>query len=161
MKILIRRASPVDAEILTEISFASKRYWNYPESYFEIWQDELTITEHYIQENLVNLVELNGMIVGYYAIVKNDADFWAGNVFVMQGYWLEHIFIRPGYIRKGIGSRLIDHARTVCRGLGIDRLYIFSDPHARGFYERIGASYLREPPSNIEGRKVALFEFII
>ena len=35
----IRIALPGEFEILTEIAFAAKRSWNYPESYFEIWKD--------------------------------------------------------------------------------------------------------------------------
>jgi hypothetical protein len=39
----IRRARREDAETLTRISFDSKRYWGYPEAYFEHWAAELTI----------------------------------------------------------------------------------------------------------------------
>ncbi len=38
-----------EAEILTEISFQSKGYWDYPPEYFDIWKDELTITGDYIR----------------------------------------------------------------------------------------------------------------
>ena len=48
MEISIRRALPTDALFLTSISFGAKRYWNYPEEYYEIWHDELTITKDYI-----------------------------------------------------------------------------------------------------------------
>ena len=39
----IRRARREDAQTLTRISFDSKRYWGYPEPYFEHWAAELTI----------------------------------------------------------------------------------------------------------------------
>ncbi|MCL6591970.1 MAG: GNAT family N-acetyltransferase [Firmicutes bacterium] len=76
----------------------------------------------------------------------------------MEGYWLEHIFIRPEFIGKGIGSQLILHAQKKCKDLGIERIYIFSDPNATGFYHKIGAHYIKESPSSIEGRTVSLFE---
>lgn len=44
MKIVIRRAIIAESGDLTSISFASKRYWNYPEEYFNVWEKELTIT---------------------------------------------------------------------------------------------------------------------
>jgi hypothetical protein len=44
-------------EALTKISFAAKGYWNYPEAYFEIWKDELTIGSDYVQENDVFVYE--------------------------------------------------------------------------------------------------------
>lgn len=65
-------------------------------------------------------------------------------VFVKKGFWVEHIFIDPGFIGKGISC-----------------LYIFSDPYAVGFYDNIGANYCGESPSSIEGRTVALYQLKI
>src|SRR5690242_4515180 len=95
MSTLIRKALEHESDVLTDISFSSKRYWNYPEEYFDVWKDELTITPAYINRNLVCVAEVNGQIVGYLSIVEVENDFWAGTVFVKKGYWLEHIFIRP------------------------------------------------------------------
>ena len=164
MKVIIRKAYPEESDILTDISFTSKRYWSYPEEYFEVWKDELTITPGYIQKNLVKIAEYDGeegKILGYYSIIKNDKDFWAGKVFVMKGYWLEHIFIRPEFIGKGIGTQLIKDVKKTSKKLEIEKIYIFSDPNAKGFYDKIGADYIKESPSSIEGRTVSLFEMKI
>jgi maltose O-acetyltransferase len=123
MKVIIRKAFPEENEVLTEISFASKHLWNYPEDYFKVWKAELTITSEYIQKNILNIAEQDDKILGYYSLVKNDRDFWAGRVFVMKGYWLEHIFIRPEFIRKGIGTQLIRDVQKTCKELGIKRIY--------------------------------------
>ncbi len=48
---MIREATISDASALTTIAFSSKRYWNYPEAYFENWAKELTITGEYIKRN--------------------------------------------------------------------------------------------------------------
>jgi hypothetical protein len=45
-------------------------------------------------------------------------------------------------------------AKHICSRTSIDRLHIFSDPSAKGFYDKIGARYIDESPSSIEGRKV-------
>jgi hypothetical protein len=42
----IRRAQDGDDAYLAEISFASKKYWDYPSVYFAIWESELTITKN-------------------------------------------------------------------------------------------------------------------
>ena len=160
-KVVIRRARPDEHEALTEISLASKRYWNDPEAYFAVWKDELTITQAYIESNVVFAAETPDGVAGYLSIVHVPEDLTAGLVFVRRGYWLEHIFIKPAYMRCGIGSRLVSFARVWCAQNSIDRLYIFSDPHARGFYERLGASYLGESVSSIPGRTVPMFELII
>jgi len=41
---IIREAVENEHILLTEISFKSKSYWNYPSEYFDIWGHELTIT---------------------------------------------------------------------------------------------------------------------
>jgi len=160
-QITIRRARPDEHVLLTEISFSSKRHWNDPDVYFEVWKDELTITRAYIESNTVFVAEVSGAIVGYLSIVHVPQDFKAGATFVQRGYWLEHLFVRPGFMHRGIGSRLVAFARVWCAQNSIDRLLIFSDPHARGFYERLGAIYIGEVASSIPGRTVPLMELII
>jgi len=107
---VIRRAEGRDSGRLTEISFAAKRYWGYPEAYFEIWRKELTITEEYIVRNDVFTADADLVTAGYYSIVHVQEGFWAGELFVAAGHWLEHIFIDPAYIGRGIGRRLMEHA---------------------------------------------------
>jgi len=75
--------------VLTEISFSAKRYWNYPEEYFEKWKDELTITENYTKYNIVFTACTNSRIAGFYSIVNNPHDQTFGKVFMKAGYWID------------------------------------------------------------------------
>lgn len=161
MTITFVKAQTADHMQLTDISFRAKRYWNYPERFYEIWRNELTITEEYINKHLVYTARTAGMVVGFYSIVKVEQDCWFGKVFVPQGYWLDHIFVRPEFIGQGFGTKLINHAKTICRQKGIPRLYLFSDPHCQGFYEKQGAVFLRKSKSSIEGRLVPLYELVV
>ena len=149
---MIRRAKISEAKLLTEISFHSKSYWGYPKTYFDIWASELTISSHYIQNNDVFVFENDGTIIGYYSIVELKADIEIAGVSIGKGYWLEHMFIEPGSIGKGIGTKIFDHLRQRCRTRGINDLGILADPHARGFYEKMGCEYKREHPSTIKNR---------
>lgn len=158
IEFIIRPADVSDCGALTLLSFASKRYWNYPETYYEAWKNELTVTPEYIKSNSVFAAHRHNIIIGYFAITEVKEDFYAGSVFVQKGFWLEHFFIAPDYIRKGVGARLLEFAVSYCRGNGINRLLIFSDPHAAGFYERFGAKFLYDSPSSIEGRTVPVYE---
>lgn len=144
---------------ITEISFLAKHYWNYPSEYYDIWKDELTISEDYINNNKVFVAEEQGEVIGYFSIVKVEDDFFAGKVFVKKGFWLEHIFIKPKCIKNGIGTKLMNFAKNYCIENKIECLNIFSDPNAYGFYERIGAKYIGESLSSIEGRTVSVFVF--
>lgn len=157
----IREAKESDSNSLTEISYAAKRYWNYPEEYFDIWKSELTITPKYINENVVYLAEDEAKVLGYFSIVENKEDFWSGQVFVKKGFWLEHVFIWPDYIGKRVGAELISFAKELCRKKNIHSLLIFSDPNAKGFYDKVGAKYIEESPSSIQGRTVSFYELNI
>jgi GNAT superfamily N-acetyltransferase len=161
VNLIIRKAQHTESEALTDISFASKRFWNYPKEYMDIWKNELTITPTYINQNLVFVAEADTMLVGYFSIVEIQEDFWAGKVLVKKGFWLEHIFIKPEFIGKKIGAELIAFLKELCKKNKIERLFIFSDPNAKGFYDKVGAKYIEESPSSIEGRTVSLYELAI
>jgi maltose O-acetyltransferase len=161
MNVNIRIALPGEAGMLTEIAFAAKRTWKYPDSYFEIWKDELTITKDYINSNIVFVAESDNQLVGFYSIVVVQNDFKAGNVMVKKGFWLEHLFIEPSFQRKGIGRLLMEHALNYCEENWIDNLKIFVDPHATGFYDKMGARFLENSLSSIEGREIPVYFFII
>jgi len=150
MKITVRKALPADSQALTRISFAAKGYWNYPEEYFKIWKDELTISGEYTEKNIVYTAEACNVLAGFYSIAHNN-----------EGYLLDHLFILPQFIGRGLGTALIRHAKAVCRDIGCGRLKIFADPHSRGFYLKIGAVYIGEYPSSIPGRNIPLFTLYV
>lgn len=143
----VRRAGTADTVFLTSISFGARRYWNYPKEYYETWQNELMITEQYIKDNIVYVVDKNDTIIAYCSIRKDET----------TGYWLDHLFVRPGYMRNGVGSRLIEEVIKFCRDNQIDSVNVLSDLSSKGFYEKIGAEYIKDVDSNIPERKVSLY----
>ncbi len=149
---MIRPAKQNEANILTKISFLSKGYWNYPQEYFEIWNNELTINPGYIEKNDVYVYENGGAVVGYYSIVELSEDIDISGIKIGKGFWLEHMFIEPLHIGKGIGSKMFHHLRKLCGEEGIIELGILSDPKSKGFYEKMGCQYVKELPSTIKNR---------
>ncbi|MCP3921120.1 MAG: GNAT family N-acetyltransferase [Desulfobacterales bacterium] len=158
---IIRSARASENKTLTELTFESKGFWNYPEKWFKIWNEELTITSDYIKKNIVYVAESDGALSGYFSVVKRTSDFKIEDVIVEKGYFLDHIFIKPSFIRKKIGTKLITHALKLCKKMGVEKLKVMADSNCRGFYEDTDAAYLGEIPSNIENRTVSLFEYII
>ncbi len=147
----IRKAIPTEAELLTELTFISKRFWGYPEELMEKWIEELKITDEYIRTQQVYVATTQGEIIGYYSIVSEDGL-----------YGLDNMFILPAYIGKGVGRLLFSHMLETAEGSGIKELLITGDPHARGFYEKMGATYLGEKPSSvIPGRTLPCFIYHI
>ena len=158
---MIRRAGKNDAAVLTDLSFRSKAYWQYPSHYFDIWKDELTVTPDYIAANILYVCEddRTGQLTGYYSLVFLAQDLVFPGGVLRHGWWLEHMFVDPGFIRRTIGIQLFYHLQQVCKNRCIDRVGILADPNARGFYEKMGCIYRGEYASTIPGRTTPHLEY--
>ena len=137
----ILRASPGQAETLTQIAFAAKRHWGYPERWIQIWSPILTITPEFIALYETYIAILDNMSVGFFAISIND-----------ERASLEHMWVLPEYMGKGVGAELFRCMLSRCKELGARVLEIESDPNAQGFYERMGAIKVGHSASELDGQ---------
>lgn len=137
----IRRAQPEESATLTQIAHAAKRHWGYPERWIGLWKDVLTITPEFILDNEVYALIVSDEIAGFYALILN------GNKLV-----LEHMWVAPTHIGTGLGRKLFSHAVEKAISLNASVIEIDADPHAEGFYERMGAQRVGEISADIEGQ---------
>ena len=137
----IRKAATEDAATLTTIAHDAKRHWGYPEHWIEHWQDDLTISPDFVENNPVYVAEREGEVLGFYAlIIRNDkAD-------------LDHLWVSPKYIGTGVGKELFLHAMQNAARRDITSVEISSDPNAEGFYRKMGAHRSGETLSEIDGQ---------
>ena len=136
----LRRAIAADASRLTEIAHAAKRHWKYPETWIELWRDQLTLAPAYVETHHVELAEAGGKVVGFFAL-RGHAD-------IVE---LDHLWIDPPWIGRGFGRQLMDRALAVCRAGGAQRIEIDSDPFAEPFYRRLGARRIDSTPAPVPG----------
>jgi ribosomal protein S18 acetylase RimI-like enzyme len=141
----ILRARPSDAEALTWISFAAKRYWGYPERWIERWRETLTISPEFIRRNETYAAVVEGKPVGFYTLVGEGREIT-----------LEHLWVVPECIGAGIGRTLFDHAIRRAASLGAEVVGVESDPNAEGFYRRMGATRVGEISYPIDGQERTL-----
>jgi GNAT superfamily N-acetyltransferase len=134
-------ASPAQAGCLTEIAHAAKRHWGYPEHWIRAWQPVLTITPDQIDQQLTCVATLDDQPVGFYAL--SDCEKYVS---------LEHLWVHPSVMGKGVGRDLFHHAVQQAAQSGICVLFIESDPHAEGFYRRMGARRVGQTLSWLEGQ---------
>ncbi|AGF78698.1 acetyltransferase (GNAT) family protein [Desulfocapsa sulfexigens DSM 10523] len=137
---MIRQAEIQEAEILTEISFNSKGYWNYPKEFYEIWSKELIISSDYIQNNDVLVFENAGKIIGYYSIVELKDDIEISGIIISKGFWLEHVFIESHSIGQGIGTKMFDHLRERCSSHGLCELGILADSNSEDSMRKLAVN---------------------
>jgi GNAT superfamily N-acetyltransferase len=135
----ITRARPEDAEALTEIAFAAKRHWGYSERWIETWRDILTMRPEFIAANPAYSAREDGRAVGFYLLTTEG-----------DGLHLDHLWISPLAMGRGIGRALFEHAVTQARALGFQAIKIEADPNAEGFYKRMGARRVGTNVTEIE-----------
>jgi GNAT superfamily N-acetyltransferase len=140
-ELTLLRAQPEHAETLTKIAIASKRYWNYPERWIEIWTPQLTISPAYIAHHETWVVFINEEPVAFYSL-KQDG----------ESPWLDNLWVLPTFMGQGIGEFLFRHALIRARKLGVTVLRIQSDPNAQGFYETMGALKVGEHLGEVDGQ---------
>ena len=138
----IVRAKPDDAAVLTEIAFAAKRHWKYPESWIESWRDLLTIQPEFIASHETYAAVVDGRTVGFYALAATN-----------DKLNLLHLWVLPDAMAQGVGQSLFNHALTRAAALGFKSLEIESDPNAEGFYKRMGAHRVGASIKEIEGER--------
>jgi ribosomal protein S18 acetylase RimI-like enzyme len=124
----ILRAKPEDATTLTKIAFAAKRHWGYPERWIEGWRDVLTIRPDFVVDHETHLASEDGQVAGFYSLMQTQ-----------DRIRLEHLWVSPDAMGRGIGQSLFLHAVGRMKALGCKTMEIESDPNAAGFYERMGA----------------------
>jgi GNAT superfamily N-acetyltransferase len=123
----IRRARPNEAEQLSRLAHRSKAHWGYDAEFLRRVAAELTITPRAITEHEVWVLEDDGRIIGFHRVIP-------GEPAVLEDLWLE-----PEAIGAGHGRRLWEHAVGVARAGGAAAMELDAEPHAMGFYERMGA----------------------
>ena len=148
----ILRADPADAEALTEIAHAAKRHWGYPERWIESWRDVLTMRPRFIAENVAYCAKDGDRIIGFYLLTTES-----------NGMHLDHLWILPRAMGRGIGRALFQHAIEQAINSGHRAIKVEADPNAAGFYERMGAKRIGVNVTEVEGqpRELPLFLYTV
>ena len=145
MNLQIRRATPDEAAALTALAHAAKRHWGYPEEWINHWRTDLTITPDFIASNEVFVATIDGEIAGCCALVSSES--------LTE---LEHMWIDPKHMRKGLGRALFEHTKHRAEELAANTLEFSADPNAQSFYERMGAKRVGEVPADVLGHSRVL-----
>lgn len=138
----ITPARAEDAATLTQIAIQAKRHWGYPEKWITEWREVLTIRPDQVVRGRIHKATVAGAIIGFYGL--QDAE---------EMLRLEHLWVLPEAMGCGIGRALFTHASRHAYELGFEFLHIESDPHAQGFYERMGAQRIGAIPTVVDGQR--------
>lgn len=136
--------------MLTALCVRSKAHWGYDAAFMALSAAALEVNEDDIAVGRV-LVAIDdaGGVMGMACVVPDGdvAD-------------LGSLFVDPPAIGGGSGRALFEAAVALARKQGASRMTILADPNAAAFYERMGARYLRNAPSDaIPGRTLPFYEY--
>lgn len=137
----IRKSVAKDHVELTDLCKRSKNIWNYPEDWMQIWDEDLTVTEDFIKENNVYQFVKDARICGFYSYLPEG-----------KNIRLEHLFVHPNYINKGIGRILIKDFFERIENSIFENIILDADPNAENFYIKFGFNRVDLKPTKIEGR---------
>ena len=147
----LRRAQSAEADELSALARRSKAHWGYDANFLELVREAMTLRAEDIEHHEVWIIEADsGEPIGYHRVIPGDPA------------ELEDLWVDPSAIGTGVGRRLFEHAVEVARNSGATALEIDADPHAVGFYERMGAVRIGETVSTIiPGRSLPRLRLIL
>ena len=145
----LRSPRPGEAGALSALCLRSKAHWGYDAGFVAACAPYLKVDPALIERDFVRVAE--NASVRTLGVVQVDPGGKSGS--------LDLLFIEPVAIGTGAGRALYDWAKARLRAAGETRMTILSDPDARGFYERMGAVFIHDRPSDVfEGRMLPWLE---
>ena len=135
-----------DVEELSAVAIRSKRHWGYSKEAMELWNQNLTITEDFVNTHTVIKATLEDEIVGFFALEEIKP-----TTRIAQ-YWID-----TPYMRKGYGSVMYDYLKNYLKSKNVEKVTLVMDPNGLAFFERKGAKIL----SKIEHKVKNKFLYIV
>lgn len=120
--------SDSDCDALSRIACAAKAHWGYPAEWLEEWRPQLTITPDTLREIRVVVADDGAAVLGF-----------SGTLVAGAKASLEHLWIDPESMGRGVGRALYEEVLDAARSRGAELLEIESDPSAEPFYQKMGA----------------------
>jgi GNAT superfamily N-acetyltransferase len=137
----IRPAAVHEVEALAAIAWAAKASWGYSRAQLEGWREGFTPACDSIRLQPTYVAEFNDGLAGFCQLNLST-----------EPVELEHLWVHPRFMRRGVGRALLGRCAEQLASLGIESLHIDSDPNAEAFYVACGAVRTGDRAAPIEGQ---------
>lgn len=151
--LLIRRAIAAEADDLSRLAFRAKASHGYDAAFMEACRAELTVAPADFTQRVFWAAEDGDCrVIGF-------AGLWPAADGVTE---VDPLYVEPSLQRGGVGRLLWAELEAYAREIGATSIFLDSDPHAVGFYERMGCRVIGEAPSgSIPGRMLPHMEKLL
>lgn len=137
--ISLRKAEVNEYSFLSGLAIRSKSYWPYPADYLQKCIEVLKITEDDIRSWPASVAIKKNEVVGFFALKTVSGE-----------NTLDHLWIDPRFIGKGVGTILFRAAIKEAKEIGWNNFRIAADPFAESFYLKMGAKTIGAVQSRIK-----------
>ena len=137
----IRNAFPDEADTLSALALAAKAHWGYSAETVATWTRELSVSVDDIASKPTFVAEVEGQIAGFYCLRPSS-----------RAWEFDHLWVRPSFMRRGIGRALVTHALEAAARNGAASVIVDADPNAEVFYLACGATRFGAIPAPIPGQ---------
>jgi len=144
-----RPALPSDLQNLNDLLKASKAHWGYDEVFMKEFMENLGLSEDSFSQQSLFVVFIEGVLAGFYGFAVGEDE-------ILE---LENFYLHPDFIGKGLGRQMWALCLQTAKFLGHGEFLVWSDPHADGFYEKMGGKLVRFQRSSLgKDRYQAVFK---
>jgi GNAT superfamily N-acetyltransferase len=146
----IRPATLEEVPYLHALTGRSALHWGYEPEFLDWEPESIAVTPEFFARATIYVLEEDGRVVGYYALVGGPPE-----------VALDKLFVEPDRIGAGFGKRLWRHAVATARKMGATVMTLYSDPNAAPFYRAMGAEWMGEEATSRPGWALQVFRFRI
>lgn len=147
---IYEQATAADREDLSNLAVRSKRHWGYSKEAMELWSENLTLTEDYINSHTVIKAVLEEEPVGFFSLEE-----------IKPTTRIGHFWIDTPYLRKGYGSFLFRFMMNFLKEKSVENATLVIDPNTQKFFEKKGGKVINKIEHKVKNKFLLIVEFPI
>jgi GNAT superfamily N-acetyltransferase len=128
--VIVRTAAPHERVALEDLQRRASLMWEEYRPYLLANPDVIELPLAQLQDGRVRVVEHQGRLAGFSALLPKDG--W---------HELDGLFVEPQLWGLGIGRALVADALAIAWQAGASAIEVTANPRAEGFYTRLGFAF--------------------
>lgn len=143
----IRAACVDEVDAINQLIIRSRAVWGYSDEQNQEFIKQSGVTPQYVKSQLCDVLEVDHEIIAVMGATLS------------RQMSVDFLFLDPNYQNQGIGRMLFEHLGKQLQSRGATQFDFITNPYARGFFEKLGASVISDYEDTSPGMKNMCFTF--